>query len=163
MLNRLPFFNLLVMKKRIEHITKYESRVKSFVKGTFDERRILEDSAKIHSKTNKKLPLKNVLIGVKDIINVDGYPTRCGSLLPQELFKGTQASCVSSLLDAGAIFTAKTVTAEFAVSDPGETRNPRNLSHTPGGSSSGSGASVAAGFCDIAIGTQTSGSVIRPA
>ncbi len=151
------------MKKRIEHITKYESRVKSFVKGTFDERRILEDSAKIHSKTNKKLPLKNVLIGVKDIINVEGYPTRCGSLLPHELFKGSQASCVSSLLDAGAIFTAKTVTAEFAVSDPGETRNPRNLSHTPGGSSSGSGASVAAGFCDVAIGTQTSGSVIRPA
>ena len=151
------------MKKRIEHIIKYESRVRSFVKGTFDERRILEDSAKIYSKTNKKLPLKNVLIGVKDIINVDGYPTRCGSLLPHELFKGSQASCVSSLLEAGAIFTAKTVTAEFAVSDPGETRNPRNLSHTPGGSSSGSGASVAAGFCDIAIGTQTSGSVIRPA
>jgi len=151
------------MKKRIEHIIKYESRVKSFVKGTFDERRILEDCAKIHSKTNKKLPLKNLLIGVKDIINVDGYPTRCGSLLPHELFKGSQASCVSRLLDAGAIFAAKTVTAEFAVSDPGETRNPRNLSHTPGGSSSGSGASVAAGFCDIAIGTQTSGSVIRPA
>jgi len=151
------------MKKRIEHIIKYESRVKSFVKGTFDERRILEDCAKIHSKKNKKLPLKNLLIGVKDIINVDGYPTRCGSLLPYELFKGSQASCVSRLLDAGAIFAAKTVTAEFAVSDPGETRNPRNLSHTPGGSSSGSGASVAAGFCDIAIGTQTSGSVIRPA
>ena len=151
------------MKKRIEHIIKYESRVKSFVKGTFDERRILEDCAKIHSKTNKKLPLKNILFGVKDIINVDGYPTRCGSLLPHKLFKGSQASCVSSLLEAGAIFTAKTVTAEFAVSDPGETRNPRNLSHTPGGSSSGSGASVAAGFCDIAIGTQTSGSVIRPA
>ena len=100
---------------------------------------------------------------MKDIINVEGYPTRCGSLLPHELFKGSQASCVSKLLDAGAIFAGKTVTAEFAVSDPGETRNPRNLSHTPGGSSSGSAASVAAGFCDIAIGTQTSGSVIRPA
>ena len=151
------------MNKRIEHIIKFESRVKSFVKGTFDEKRILKDCARIHSKPNNKLPLKNLLIGVKDIINVDGYPTRCGSLLPHELFKGSQASCVSSLLDAGAIFTAKTVTAEFAVSHPGETRNPRNLSHTPGGSSSGSAASVAAGFCDIAIGTQTSGSVIRPA
>ena len=151
------------MKKRIEHIKKYESRVKSFVKGTFDEKRILEDYTKMKSKPNNKLPLKNLLIGVKDIINVNGYPTRCGSSLPKELFKGSQASCVSKLLDAGAIFTAKTVTAEFAVSDPGETRNPRNLSHTPGGSSSGSGASVAAGFCDIAIGTQTSGSVIRPA
>ena len=151
------------MKKRIAHIIKYETRVKSFVTGTFDGNRILEDCKKIHSKTRKKLPLKNLLIGVKDIINVDGYPTRCGSLLPHELFRGSQASCVSSLLDAGAIFAAKTVTAEFAVSDPGETRNPRNLSHTPGGSSSGSAASVAAGFCDIAIGTQTSGSVIRPA
>ena len=151
------------MNKRIEHIIKFESRVKSFVKGTFDEKRILKDCAKPHSKTNNKLPLKNLLFGVKDIINVDGYPTRCGSFLPHELFKGSQASCVSSLLDAGAIFTAKTVTAEFAISHPGETRNPRNLSHTPGGSSSGSAASVAAGFCDIAIGTQTSGSVIRPA
>ena len=151
------------MKKRIEHIVKYESRVKSFVKDTFDKKRIIEDCAKIHSKKNDKLPLSNLLIGVKDIINVDGYPTRCGSMLPHELFKGSQASCVSRLLRAGAIFTAKTVTAEFAVSDPGETKNPRNLSHTPGGSSSGSAASVAAGFCDIAIGTQTSGSVIRPA
>ena len=151
------------MKKRIEHIIKYESRVKSFVADTFDEKRMLEDYTKIQSKPNNKLPLKNLLVGVKDIINVDGYPTRCGSLLPHELFKGSQASCVSKLLDAGAIFAGKTVKAEFAVSDPGETRNPRNLSHTPGGSSSGSGASVAAGFCDIAIGTQTSGSVIRPA
>ena len=151
------------MKKRIEHIIKYESRVKSFVKDTFDEKRILKDCAKIHSKKNNKLPLSNLFIGVKDIINVDGYPTRCGSMLPHELFKGSQASCVSRLLRAGAIFAAKTVTAEFAVSDPGETKNPRNLSHTPGGSSSGSAASVAAGFCDIAIGTQTSGSVIRPA
>ena len=151
------------MKKRIEQIIKYESRVKSFVADTFDEKRMLEDYTKIQSKPNNKLPLKNLLVGVKDIINVDGYPTRCGSLLPHELFKGSQASCVSKLLDAGAIFAGKTVTAEFAVSDPGETRNPRNLSHTPGGSSSGSGASVAAGFCDFAIGTQTSGSVIRPA
>ena len=69
----------------------------------------------------------------------------------------------TSLLNSGALFIAKTVTAEFAISDPGETRNPRNLEHTPGGSSSGSGASVAAGFCDVALGTQTCGSVIRPA
>ena len=138
-------FNHLAMKKRIEHIIKYESRVKSFVADTFDEKRMLEDYTKIQSKPNNKLPLKNLLVGVKDIINVDGYPTRCGSLLPHELFKGSQASCVSKLLDAGAIFAGKTVTAEFAVSDPGETRNPRNLSHTPGGSSSGSAASVAAG------------------
>ena len=100
-----------------------------------------ESNPKIHFKTSHNFPLKGLLFGVKDIINVDGYPTRCGSLLPHELFKGLQASCVSKLLNAGAIFAGKTVTAEFAVSDPGETRNPRNLSHTPGGSSSGSGAS----------------------
>ena len=55
------------MNKRIEHIIKFESRVKSFVKGTFDEKRILKDCAKIHSKPNNKLPLKNLLVGVKDI------------------------------------------------------------------------------------------------
>ena len=151
------------MRRKIEHIIEHECKVKSFVKGTFDEKRILVDLDKICSKTSSNQTLKGLLFGVKDIINVDGYPTRCGSLLPHELFKGLQASCVSKLLNAGAIFAGKTVTAEFAVSDPGETRNPRNLFHTPGGSSSGSGASVAAGFCDIAIGTQTSGSVIRPA
>ena len=74
------------MKKRIEHIVKYESKVKSFVKGTFDEKRILQDAAKIHAKTSNEYPLKGLLFGVKDIINVDGYPTRCGSLLPHELF-----------------------------------------------------------------------------
>ena len=104
-----------------------------------------------------------MLLGVKDIINVDGYPTRCGSALPHGLFDGPQASCVTRLCEAGAIVVGKTVTAEFAISDPGATRNPRNLAHTPGGSSSGSAAAVAAGFCDIAIGTQTSGSTIRPA
>ena len=154
---------MLPIRRKIEHIIEHECKVKSFVKGTFDEKRILVDLDKICSKTSSNQTLKGLLFGVKDIINVDGFPTRCGSLLPHELFKGLQASCVSKLLNAGAIFAGKTVTAEFAVSDPGETRNPRNLSYTPGGSSSGSAASVAAGFCDIAIGTQTSGSVIRPA
>ena len=104
-----------------------------------------------------------MLLGIKDIINVDGYATHCGSNLPGKLFLKKQASCVTRLLDAGAIVAGKTVTSEFAISDPGPTRNPRNLSHSPGGSSSGSAAAVAAGFCDIALGTQTSGSVIRPA
>ena len=151
------------MKTRIKQIIKYEKNVKSFVEGTFDSKRVLQDIFQLKSIKENTLPLKNMLLGVKDIINVDGHPTKCGSNLPEKLFEGKQASCVSRLLKAGAILTGKTVTAEFAISDPGETRNPRNLEHSPGGSSSGSAATVAAGFCDIAIGTQTSGSVIRPA
>jgi Asp-tRNA(Asn)/Glu-tRNA(Gln) amidotransferase A subunit family amidase len=104
-----------------------------------------------------------MLVGIKDIINVDGFLTRCGSQLPASQLGGVEASSVSKLKAAGAIVASKTVTTEFAVSDPGPTRNPRNLAHTPGGSSSGSAAGVAAGFFDIALGTQTVGSVIRPA
>ena len=151
------------MQNNIDYIEKYEYKVKAFVDGTFDKNRILEDNLRVQSIKNYLLPLKGILLGVKDIINVNCFPTRCGSSLPYDLFVGSQASCVTDLLNAGAIFAGKTITAEFAVSDPGETRNPRNLKHTPGGSSSGSGAAIAAGFCDIAIGTQTCGSVIRPA
>ena len=152
----------MTLKKNIENIEKYEGLVNSFVEGTFNKVQILK-SFNSRSKFTKSIPLNNISFGVKDIINVDGYQTRCGSKLPSELFTGKQSSIVTNLLNAGAKFIAKTVTAEFAISDPGETRNPRNLKYTPGGSSSGSGASVAAGFCDIAIGTQTCGSIIRPA
>ena len=152
----------MTLEKNIENIEKYEDLVNSFVEGTFNKVQILK-SFNSRSKFTKSIPLNNISFGVKDIINVDGYQTRCGSKLPSELFTGKQSSIVTNLLNAGAKFIAKTVTAEFAISDPGETRNPRNLKYTPGGSSSGSGASVAAGFCDIAIGTQTCGSIIRPA
>ena len=153
----------MTLEKNIENIEKYEGLVNSFVEGTFNKDLILATFNKNRSKYNKPTSLNNISFAVKDIINIDGYPTRCGSELPSELFSGKQSSVVTSLLNSGATFIAKTVTAEFAISDPGETRNPRNLEHTPGGSSSGSGASVAAGFCDIALGTQTCGSVIRPA
>ena len=152
----------MTLETNIENIEKYEDLVNSFVEGTFNKVQILK-SFNSRSKFTKSIPLNNISFGVKDIINVDGYQTRCGSKLPSELFTGKQSSIVTNLLNAGAKFIAKTVTAEFAISDPGETRNPRNLKYTPGGSSSGSGASVAAGFCDIAIGTQTCGSIIRPA
>lgn len=102
-------------------------------------------------------------IGVKDIFYVEGFPTQAGSRLPAETFQGKEAKSVSRLLDAGALFFGKTVTTEFAYFTPGSTRNPHNLEHTPGGSSSGSAAAVAAGFCHLALGTQTIGSIIRPA
>ena len=111
-----------------------------------------------------KRPLMfGALLGVKDIFHVEGFPTQAGSRLPSEILQGKEAKSVSRLLDAGALFFGKTVTTEFAYFSPGPTRNPHNPEHTPGGSSSGSAAAVAAGFCHIALGTQTIGSIIRPA
>ncbi len=110
----------------------------------------------------RRPPLYGVLVGVKDIIRVDGFPTRCGSMLPPELFAGPEASSVTRLKRAGALILGKTVTTEFAYFEPGPTGNPWNIAHTPGGSSSGSAAAVAAGYCALALGSQTIGSVIRP-
>ncbi|HJR80199.1 MAG TPA: amidase [Anaerolineales bacterium] len=107
--------------------------------------------------------LFGALVGVKDIFYVEGFPTQAGSRLPPEVFQGKEAESVARLLEAGALIFGKTVTTEFAYFSPGPTRNPHNPEHTPGGSSSGSAAAVAAGFCHLALGTQTIGSIIRPA
>ena len=108
-------------------------------------------------------PLYGIPVGIKDIFRVNGFPTRAGSQLPVELFTGPESDCVCALRSAGALILGKTVTTEFAYFEPGPTRNPRNLDYSPGGSSSGSAAAVAASFCPLAIGTQTIGSTIRPA
>jgi Asp-tRNA(Asn)/Glu-tRNA(Gln) amidotransferase A subunit family amidase len=107
--------------------------------------------------------LFGVATGVKDVIRVDGLPTAGGSRLPPAALAGPEASVVRRLRESGALIAGKTVTAEFAMVAPGPTRNPRDLRHTPGGSSSGSAAAVAAGLVPLALGTQTIGSVIRPA
>jgi len=107
--------------------------------------------------------LFGVLVGVKDIFQAAGFATRAGSRLPPEALGGPEADSVQRLKKAGALILGKTVTTEFAYLAPGPTRNPRSLAHTPGGSSSGSAAAVAAGFCSLALGTQTIGSIIRPA
>src|SRR5690606_20766928 len=90
--------------------------------------------------------LYGTLVGVKDIFHVDGFETRAGSQVPTDQFAGPEAACVRRLRDAGALVLGKTVTTEFAYFHPGPTRNPHNPAHTPGGSSSGSAAAVAAGF-----------------
>jgi len=108
-------------------------------------------------------PLYGVLIAVKDIFHVSGFVTRAGAEVPPHLFAGSEAAVVSLLRDAGALILGKSVTTEFAYFEPGPTRNPQNPAHTPGGSSSGSAAAVAAGLCALALGTQTIGSVTRPA
>jgi Asp-tRNA(Asn)/Glu-tRNA(Gln) amidotransferase A subunit family amidase len=107
--------------------------------------------------------LYGALVAVKDIFHVSGFVTHAGSTVPPELFAGPEATSVQKLRDAGALVLGKSVTTEFAYFEPGPTRNPHNLSHTPGGSSSGSAAAVAAGFCTLSLGSQTIGSVIRPA
>jgi Asp-tRNA(Asn)/Glu-tRNA(Gln) amidotransferase A subunit family amidase len=108
-------------------------------------------------------PLHGVPVGIKDIIDTADMPTENGS----EVHKGRQpradAACVAALRAAGAVILGKTVTTELATLTPSVTRNPHNPEHTPGGSSSGSAAAVAAGMVPMALGTQTGGSVIRPA
>jgi len=116
-----------------------------------------------YPEPDSRPPLFGVLFGVKDLFNVDGLPTQAGSKLPPEAFSGDEAEVVTQLKRLGAIVLGKTVSTEFAYFSPGPTRNPVNLSHTPGGSSSGSAAAVAAGYCPFALGTQTIASIIRPA
>lgn len=101
--------------------------------------------------------------GVKDVIDVYGLPTQCGIDDSNEPVAQYDAACVAQLRSAGAIPIGKTVTAEYAFRTPGPTRNPWNIACTPGGSSSGSAASVAAGMVPLALSTQTGGSIIRPA
>ncbi len=107
--------------------------------------------------------LFGALVGVKDIFHVAEFATQAGSRLPAKVLEGEEAECVTRLKDAGTLIFGKTITTEFAYFSPGPTRNPHNPEHTPGGSSSGSAAAVAAGFCQLALGTQTIGSIIRPA
>jgi Asp-tRNA(Asn)/Glu-tRNA(Gln) amidotransferase A subunit family amidase len=107
--------------------------------------------------------LYGMLAGVKDIFHVEGFKTQAGSRLPEEKLQGSEARSVTRLKNAGALILGKTVTTEFAYFRPGPTRNPHHKEHTPGGSSSGSAAAVGADLCPIALGTQTIGSIIRPA
>ncbi len=108
-------------------------------------------------------PLHGIPIGVKDIIDVKGLPTRCGIAGWEGNSDPSDAAVVARLREAGAIILGKTVTTPFAWIDPPVTRNPWNLERTPGGSSSGSAAAVACGMCLAALGTQTGGSITRPA
>ena len=107
--------------------------------------------------------LQGVPVAVKDIIDVRGMVTGMGSPIYERYLPEMNAEVVDRLHAAGAFALGKAVTTEFAFMVPSKTRNPWNPAHTPGGSSSGSAAAVAAGFAPAAIGTQTNGSVIRPA
>ena len=107
-------------------------------------------------------PLHGVPVGIKDIIDTSDYPTECGSPALSGRRPRNDATVVSRLRAAGAVIIGKTVTTEFAYFQPGKTRNPHDPERTPGGSSSGSAAAVAAEMVPIALGSQTNGSIIRP-
>lgn len=110
-----------------------------------------------------KGPLHGIPIAVKDVIDVAGMPTGMGSPIYSSYMPFADAACVAALRAAGAVILGKTVTAEFAGVFPGPTTHPAAPDHTPGGSSSGSAAAVADHMVPVALGTQTGGSVIRPA
>lgn len=157
----LPFIDELAA-----YYTAREPEVLAFLPelGRFDRlRREAQALLDQYPDPEKRPLLFGVPFGVKDIFHVDGFETRAGSQLPPSLLGGTQAASVTVLKQAGGLMMGKTVTTEFAYFAPGPTRNPHNPQHTPGGSSSGSAAAVAAGLVPLAFGTQTIGSINRPA
>jgi amidase len=109
------------------------------------------------------LPLKGVPLGVKDVLDTFDMPTGYGSAIYDRFRPAADSAGVALAREAGAVIIGKTVSTEFAANSPGHTRNPHNPDHTPSGSSSGSAAAVGAGMIRIAYGTQTAGSIIRPA
>jgi amidase len=127
-----------------------------------DPEKVLAD-ARARDAEKPRSPLHGVPVAIKDIIDTAEMPTEYGSPIYSGHRPRADAACVTILKNAGAIIMGKTVTAEFAMSYPGKTRNPLNPAHTPGGSSSGSAAAVADHMVPLALGTQTGGSVLRPA
>jgi Asp-tRNA(Asn)/Glu-tRNA(Gln) amidotransferase A subunit family amidase len=116
-----------------------------------------------HPRAQDQGPLRGIAVGIKDIIDTSDLPTEMGSVIYRGWRPRADAPVVMMLKKAGATIVGKTTTTAFAANDPTATLNPRNHAHTPGGSSSGSAAAVAAGMIPLALGTQTGGSVIRPA
>jgi Asp-tRNA(Asn)/Glu-tRNA(Gln) amidotransferase A subunit family amidase len=120
-------------------------------------------AAKKLDQARERGPLHGVPIGVKDVIDTFDQPTQMGSPIYQGYRPAADAACVGLTREAGAVILGKTITCEFAGMQPNITANPHNTAHTPGGSSSGSGAAVADWMVPTAFGTQTGGSVLRPA
>lgn len=149
-----------------DHLDTTDPLVHAFLPEMDRRKRLKTEAAALQARfpdPASRPPLYGIPIGVKDIFRVDGFPTQAGSQLPPELFVAPEAASVTLLRAAGTLILGKTVTTEFAYFEPGPTRNPRNLHYSPGGSSSGSVAAIAAGFCPLALGTQVIGSTIRPA
>ena len=148
----------------IDRINKFEKDVKAW--AHFDKKLLLEKAAEAdeHRNLGKPLgPLHGIPVAVKDIVGTLDMPTECGTSIRKGKSYSQNAEIVDLLISAGAIVMGKTTTSELAFLGPPRTTNPHDYSRTPGGSSSGSAAAVASFMAPLAIGSQTGGSVIRPA
>jgi len=153
-----------ICEKYIERINKFEKDVKAW--AHFDKKLLLEKAAEAdeYRRSGKPLgPLHGVPVAVKDIVGTLDMPTECGTVIRKGKSYSQNAEIVDLLLAAGAIVMGKTATAELAYLGPPKTTNPHDYSRTPGGSSSGSAAAVASFMAPLSIGSQTGGSIIRPA
>ncbi len=159
---RLTPVNLL--EACLERIDRLEDRIHAWVFVDREAARAEAERLTSELRGGKRPgPLYGIPIGIKDIFDVAHWPTAAGSRLWKDNIATKDATVVRRLREAGAIFVGKTVTTQYASFDPPPTRNPWDLSRTPGGSSSGSAAAVACGMCYGALGSQTGGSITRPA
>ena len=148
----------------LERIDELNPKIEAWV--TVDVERVLADANKSDEKRSQGClmgRLEGVPIGFKDIFFTKGIPTTACSEIYKDLVPEYDAKSVQLIKEADGIMLGKTVTTEFAWTDPSPTKNPWNFDHTPGGSSSGSAAAVATKMCPVAFGSQTVGSVLRPA
>lgn len=156
--------SLELVEQCLDTIEQFEPQMNAWVMVDADGAR---EAATIRDRELKsgqvRGPLHGIPIGIKDIVDVAGLPTLAGSPLRDKRPAEQDATVVQRLVEAGAVVLGKTVTTEWACFDPPPTSNPWNLDRTPGGSSSGSAAAVALGMCIAAIGSQTGGSISRPA
>ena len=153
-----------LIKECLDRIRELEPRVQAW--AFLDEQYALAQARAADEQRRTGEPtgaLHGVPVGIKDIIDTADMPTENGTILHRGRTPANDATVIDRLRAAGAVILGKTVTTECAYFSPGKTRNPHNAEHTPGGSSSGSAAAVAAAMVPIALGTQTNGSVIRPA
>ncbi len=152
-----------LVKTLLRRIEALEPTLKAWV--TLDREGALAAARRCEEEVGKKElgPLHGVPVGVKDIFHAAGLPTTCGSPIFRNHVPGYDATSVARLRQAGAIVLGKTVTVQFAHFDPPPTHNPWNHDRTPGGSSSGSAAAVASRMVPVALGSQTGGSILRPA
>jgi Asp-tRNA(Asn)/Glu-tRNA(Gln) amidotransferase A subunit family amidase len=153
-----------LVKAYIDQIIAYDESVEAW--EHFDAEQALAQARvadKLRKSGSRTGPLQGIPIGVKDVFDTHDYPTEDGTVIHKGRTPGGDAGAVEFLRKAGAIIMGKTVTTEYAYYSPGKTKNPLDPKRTPGGSSSGSAAAVAANMVPLAIGTQTNGSVIRPA
>jgi Asp-tRNA(Asn)/Glu-tRNA(Gln) amidotransferase A subunit family amidase len=152
------------LEQSLALLEQWERRIGAFVCTNVPAARTAADRATTRWRAGKPLSaIDGMPVGIKDIIETVDMPTEMGSPLYAGWRSQKDAASVRALRDAGAVIIGKTVTTEFAASEPRGTRNPWNVAHTPGGSSSGSAASVAVGIVSAALGTQVISSTVRPA